>query len=466
MAPVRPALACIALLLGACTATTGGRGTDASIRPPAPYVVLAPGGQAVARAIVTRRGCPSMLVDGKEQEMQPRAAPASVAARPGQARTAEFPVLVCELPIPPAAHAAAVDGASLPMPKGFVRRIVIVGDTGCRIKQADNAFQGCSDTSAWPFAAVADAAADARPDLVVHVGDYHYRESPCPPGERCAGSPWGYGFDAWDADLFEPARRLMAAAPWVVVRGNHEECARAGQGWFRFLDPAPFTQQRSCDSAADDPQGDYSAPYAVPLGGGWQLIVFDSARASQPGNPENPADAYRRTQYEAQMAEVARLAAAPGIHSIFVSHHPVLGFSVDKTGATHFGNPVLLAAARTHKGANVFPPGVEAALHGHVHIFQAIDFASDDPATIVAGHGGDKLDRDLPASVSATYDSAPGVQIDFAAHARGFGFLLLERTADGWLLRTERIDGSPSTVCTMIGRHMTCAGPAAVSRPG
>ncbi|MDW4746763.1 metallophosphoesterase, partial [Escherichia coli] len=83
----------------------------------------------------------------------------------------------------------------------------------------------------------------------LHVGDYHYRENACPPDVAgCQGSPWGYGWDTWQADLFQPAAPLMAAAPWVLVRGNHEECARAGQGWFRFLDPRPYSAARSCDN--------------------------------------------------------------------------------------------------------------------------------------------------------------------------------------------------------------------------
>jgi hypothetical protein len=52
---------------------------------------------------------------------------------------------------------------------------------------------------------------------------------------RC--SPWGYGWDTWKADFFDPAQALLKAAPWVMVRGNHETCTRAGQGWWRFLDP-------------------------------------------------------------------------------------------------------------------------------------------------------------------------------------------------------------------------------------
>ena len=53
-----------------------------------------------------------------------------------------------------------------------------------------------------------------KPDLVIHVGDYHYRENACPKDiAGCRDSPWGYGWDAWDADFFVPARPLLAAAP-------------------------------------------------------------------------------------------------------------------------------------------------------------------------------------------------------------------------------------------------------------
>jgi hypothetical protein len=31
----------------------------------------------------------------------------------------------------------------------------------------------------------------------------------------------------------------LRAAPWIVVRGNHEICRRAGPGYFRLLDPTP-----------------------------------------------------------------------------------------------------------------------------------------------------------------------------------------------------------------------------------
>jgi hypothetical protein len=155
-------------------------------------------------------------------------------------KASAFPVTTCEATLPATATRASVDGQSLPLPKALPSRVVILGDTGCRIVSNFGIFQSCDDPIAWPFERVANAAAAMRPDLVIHVGDYHYREGPCDlahPG--CFGSPWGYGYDAWRADFFQPARALLSVAPWIVIRGNHESCNRAGQGWWRFLDRVP-----------------------------------------------------------------------------------------------------------------------------------------------------------------------------------------------------------------------------------
>jgi hypothetical protein len=134
---------------------------------------------------------------------------------------------------------AVVGGQSLPVPKANPTKIVVIGDTGCRL-QNGNGTQSCNDPNPngtdtpYPFAAVASLAAAQNPDLVLHVGDYAYRDNACPAGQgfNCGGSPWGFGWDTWQADLFSPGAALLAAAPWIMTRGNHEQCNRAGQGWY------------------------------------------------------------------------------------------------------------------------------------------------------------------------------------------------------------------------------------------
>jgi len=388
--------------------------------------------------------------------MQMRAGPGATPLRPKQGKPSEFAIGVCEAIVPAQARRASIGGQELPLPTGAARRIVVLGDTGCRIKQADHAYQDCSDPAAWPFRSVADAAARERPDLVVHVGDYHYRENACPAGERCTTGPWGYGWDAWNADFFVPARGLLAAAPWVAARGNHEMCSRAGQGWFRLLDAAAADPARTCDQADRDEDADFSDPFAVPLGGNWQLIVFDSARASRPLDLNRPEDARAFRQFEKKLDAVAALAAAPGMHSIFVSHHPALGFAIGRDGAPVFGTPALLAPMRARFGSRYYPAGVDLTLHGHVHTFEAISFASGQPAALVTGHGGDNLDAEAPTTLAAAYPAAPGVQIDFAVHGGGFGYLVLDREGTGWRIRAQGVDGAVRAVCTLQDGRLAC----------
>ena len=150
---------------------------------------LGEGGQAIARVIVNGvLDCPTVDADGRNLAMTPRS-PVPVGFRP-----------VCEVAIPAGTSAAQVKGQALALPHGEPSRIVVIGDTGCRIKGAE--IQNCN--SEWPFESVAKAAAAAQPQLVIHVGDYLYREDACPAGllpQKCGGSPHGDNWETWNADF-------------------------------------------------------------------------------------------------------------------------------------------------------------------------------------------------------------------------------------------------------------------------
>ena len=304
-------------LVGACAALSPPGGGEAI---QAAFVVLGEEGRSIARAITSGAACPVLVVDGSLLRMTIRAPAATLPLRPTrsvpeESKPSAFPVQVCEAMLPAGAIHASIGDRALPVVRAEPRRIVVIGDTGCRMKLSDRIFQACNDARQWPFAQIAAAAAAAAPDLVIHVGDYHYRENVCPADNAgCAGSPWGYGWDAWNADLFIPARPLLATAPWVVVRGNHESCDRAGQGWWRFLDPHPLVPGRDCNDAARDEAGDYSEPYTVPIGAETQLIVFDSSRVGV--SRLAVTDPMYRT-YTAQMREAFALASRkPGTHNL------------------------------------------------------------------------------------------------------------------------------------------------------
>ncbi len=454
--PRSPLLACLTLLMLSPRAH-GAPDVQAA------WVVLGDNGQAIARAVAAGAECPGMLIDGAAVAMTLRAEAGTVPQRPtaggpADAKPSAFPVASCEHLLPPTAQKASVGHFSLPLPRAQPQRIVVVGDSGCRMKQAENAWQDCSDGKAWPFAQIARVAAGFKPDLVLHVGDYHYRESPCPEGMAgCRQSPWGYGWDAWQADFFVPAAPLLAAAPWVMARGNHEECARAGQGWFRFLDVRPYEAARSCNDPANDADANYSQPYAVPVGSDAQIIVFDSAKAGKaPLDPANPGDAAVFAKYRAQFQEVGRLAARPGVMSMFADHHPILGLTPRTADSVFGGNRALLSVMKTVNGGAYFPPGVAVALHGHTHLFEAIDFASDHPATFLSGNSGDNVDRSLPDPLPAGSSPAAGVTIDRITHSNSFGFLVMDRGLQGWTVKAYRRDGSVMTTCLLEQRKVSC----------
>lgn len=425
--------------------------------PPQAYswVELGSGGTTLARVVTPDATCPSITVDGAAQPMSVRVAAGTIAARTSSAtpvKPSAFPVTTCEFTIPSSAHTASVLGHDLALPKANPQKIVIIGDTGCRLKTG-NPWQACSDSTQWPFQRIADAAAATHPDLVLHVGDYHYRENACPPDQTgCQGSPWSYGFDAWEADLFRPAETLMKAAPWVVVRGNHEECLRAGQGWFRFLDTRPYSADHSCDLAANDSIANYNDPYAVPLGTDTQFIVFDSAKAGATAlNPMNATDAPIFNTYQAQFQKAAALAANPNVFSIWTNHHPILAYAPIAGAQPAGGIASLLSVMSASWPTSYYPPGIGLAIHGHVHDFQAVDFSTAQPPAFVSGMGGDNLDAVLPDPFPLSVLPAAGAMPDMIAHDNQFGFMTMERTGSTWTYKAYRIDGSVMTSCTING---------------
>ncbi len=424
------------------------------------WVEIGANNQAIARLLTPYNTCPSITVDGVTSPMTLRAPAGTMPLRPtstdttlaaamtsGNSKPSVFTKTSCEFLLPAGATSAWAAGVHLPLPKPVVNRVAIIGDTGCRIS-IGNVYQACGDPSQWPFPVIAQAAAAMQPDLVLHVGDYHYRDNPCPPGNTaCTGTPWGYGSDVWDADLFTPAAPLLAAAPWVMVRGNHETCNRAGQGWYRYLDPNPYdaTGVKTCNDPANDNAGNFNDPWAVSFGD-TQFVVFDSANASK--------TAYSPANFQPYTSELVSAAglATPNLLNIWAVHHPVLGYSA--ANPPTIGNAGLQSVMNAAFPGNYYPPNIGIAVHGHVHDFQALDFASNHPATFVAGNGGDNLDTALPATFNPNGDlPAPNTVVNAFAFSQEFGFMVMDRVGSvgskNWKFTSYRTNGTIIAVCTM-----------------
>jgi hypothetical protein len=428
------------------------------------YVLLGENGRPVVRAIVDGNACPTLHLDGRRVRMSLRVAAGTpplrpTASGPAESKPSVFPVSVCEAYIGKGDRSAAIDGVPLPLPKAVIRRIVVIGDTGCRVKASDRAAQACNDPAQYPFARIAASAAAWKPDLVLHVGDYLYRETPCPADAAgCAGTPWGYGWDAWKADFFDPAAPLLTAAPLALSRGNHETCIRAGQGWRRFLDVFKRTPSSDCDDPANDPIGDYTAPFAIPLGPQTQLVMFDSANT--PAKPL-PADDSRAVAYAQDFDQIAALTRRVP-HTLLVNHHPLLAFAA-KTGAD--GAPVLspgnlgLQSVFLRKTPELFPPGVDVLLSGHVHVWEDISFDGVYPAQFVAGFSGTQEDIvPLPDAIPADETPAPGATVKaFSSWVDGFGYMTMERkTADRWIVQVRDTAGAVVNTCVIVGKKSKC----------
>jgi len=413
--------------------------------PTATWVQLAPGGGAEIRSVAVG-GCPEIVFDQpKEGPSVPRV---QMLVRAGS--SAEFP-FVCSLPIPAGTKRIGVVQAEMGEPKATImrdfpappadpQRILVLGDTGCRVK--GTYLQACNDPLAWPFAGLAKAAAALKPDLVIHLGDYLYRESPCPENNAgCAGSPYGDNWQTWNADFFAPAEPLLAAAPWLIVRGNHEDCQRAGPGFLRLLGPETFDPAAPCI--------EHLPPYAA-MAGEQTIAIMDNASASDTSVDEKSVALYR-----ADFDMLKALAnIGMGRELWLAAHRPIWAAITGPLGIPIGGNATLIASA----GDLSAFAAITLMLSGHIHTFEAINYEAKVPPQIVAGHGGDNLDP-TPANLrGAIFQGHSGVRVKDGLSVGGFGFLLLSREADqaSWLITLYDSSGAAQRQCRFAAGRVSC----------
>jgi hypothetical protein len=409
----------IAFALLAATASAGARAASS----PA-WVQLGPHGPEIRVAAEDGR-CPSLDIDGSPHASQPRGKP-----------DAAFPVVICRVAVPPGAVHAWLGERPLPLPHGAPHRILIFGDTGCRVKGLT--VQDCDNPRLWPFAMIARKAAAWRPDLVIHVGDYYYRESPCPAGHaECAGSPYGDAWATWRTEFFDPAQPLLAIAPFVFVRGNHETCQRGGEGWFRLLDAA--SAPLSCPAR--------SASFRVDLGD-LSLYVLDSAAAADSEAP--PAGV---AAFSAQLAALgADLAHRPGW---ILTHRPFWGLTpVLRLGPI---GPIELplnateeAAVRQHDLS-----AVQMVVSGHIHHFASYAFGPGRPAQLIVGTGGDIGEDADTARVRIQTPRIDGMDAQGLTFDR-FGYFLFDRAGADWVGAFRDLDDRVIATCRLHGRDLAC----------
>ncbi|HKS24727.1 MAG TPA: metallophosphoesterase [Thermoanaerobaculia bacterium] len=390
------------------------------------WVQYAPGGTLIARTILPANAtCPAM--NGTAMTV----------------RGATTDVTVCEAVVPAGTTSASINGVALPLKNlgKTPKRIAVVGDTGCRVKCSSSgcSIQDCSDPTKWPAAAVAKSIAAWKPDLIVHVGDYYYREYNCPSAtsqpSECTGPV--YTWANWNADFFTPMAKLLPAAPWVFIRGNHEICSRAGAGWFQYLDGGAYSADCST----------HSAPYSV-SSGSMQFLVMDSSAVSD----ENvvPSEV---TLYAGDFSALkATQPASPTAWLLL--HHPIWGVVHDDEDEDDDDpvTPGLEAAWKQAAGADGVP-NVAAIITGHVHLFEALQF-SDAPPQVVIGNGGTKLDSGIK-STPKTVDTRTVTAFD-TRDKFGWAAVTPTKTAGVWTFTLNSAKGNAKEKCTVGGMKARC----------
>ena len=413
------------------------------------------GGQpvAMARAVVERAtSCPVLQrASGAWQEMTPR-------RRPPGGHFSD--VLVCET-LYPFGEAAAVlaGGRRLELPvvtPATPRRVLLMGDSGCRgeAKLKPQPCTGDGFTKVWPFGLIAEDEKRSDVDLIVHVGDYNYRNTPrsmtLPPratgyarpqtvkvydtgdlddeddvpedpigpaywSQNMQGSPIPDVWSAWREDFFVPATRLMKTAPWLFVRGNHELCSRAGPGWFYLLDPgsALLGGARNQEECPPQTPAGWQAgawPRAQPFDGqpfpirvtppmrlklgDLDLISIDSS---------NAGDVYVYN-FDAHVEHFRTVAAMLGERrpAWLITHRPFWGVVNKIYGAEAVHNEPYGFINLTEQQAlkvvfpNGLPANVAAVMSGHIHRFQAIGFGDRRPPQLIVGTAGIVLSHNPP----------------------------------------------------------------------
>jgi len=440
------------------------------------YALVAPSSVSrsgiLARAIVPAgTSCPSVDVTVRGKDSKVSMKPRNPGASTGDAFSA---VRVCDAALPRGATSASILGTSIPaaMPRA-ADSIAYLADTGCRIKLT---VQDCSSPRAWPLQTNASLIKDRAPDLIIHGGDFIYRETPCPAddADRCGGSPdptKGKPFldnaALWFADVLDPLAPMLSTAPILAVRGNHESCAVGGNGFFLFLDPRPST------AAACAPQGTtapvyQSASWAANLsltgGRNVRLVVVDSTNGwDQVISPFMPR---QRKSYQ-QALSLTKGAS----ESWLVVHRPLFGITSSQYNKQGDHLWVPWVSADQAAGAQGLLKPYSLIISGHEHLAQAVQ-VPQQPPQLVAGGGGTALNPkdgyDTPRYGALTYANGKPMSASVKPYrppssvwtdvAFSIIFASPGSAKGAWKIDFTAPDGAAVETCGIAKRKVTCAG--------
>lgn len=448
----------------------------------AAYTIVAPSSvaesQVVARALVAANGeCPKVRTTGvngfSDLDMTPRL--------PGpNAAPAFSQILACSVSLPTGLTKASINGNVIPasMPSS-VQKIGMFADSGCRMDESR--VQVCNDKDKWPLAQIAGRIAAEKPDLIIDPGDYVYREIRCPEkfASDCGGTigPMkGFPFSetdlGWVQEFFEPAAALFPVAPIAFLRGNHEDCGRAGNGWFLYLDPFPGSET-TCDPYITDEGLEVAVPQTTPAwtfdarirdGRTLRVAMVDSAYGSD-RQLTSWVDSQRGIYKQAD----ALTKPQPGVESWLTTHRPL--FAVISSTLMPKDDP--LTDPWTSDSQMVASYGLlshyDMVLASHIHYAQVTQIPGQ-PAAVILGNGGAFLEPltgySLPkygpltkgdgTPLVAGVTPYPNASFLWTNVQYGYAIATPRTGAGEWTITQHDFDGSRSAVCSLAKRTISC----------
>ena len=372
------------------------------------------------RAIVSDKQCPAISIDGEAVEMDVRAAP-----------MADFPNLVCEYVSDEPIKSATIRNSPFPLRPPNAQQILVVGDTGCRLKK-DAPVQACSNGTAWPYPTIARSMAAKKADIAIHLGDYYYREVPCPNPLIC-GEAYGDNWQTWKVDFFAPSQVMFSEHPFIFVRGDHENCERGWLGFLRYLAPGPIRTPIMCDN--------YETPFIVEFED-VQMPVLDSSTRDR--------DDYTWDRLRAMRSQFLEVLSELDRETLLLTHTPLWGYGSKEKNSKELET---LESIQRRAFAHMMPRLISAVVAGDLHFAQIVS-TPDNPVQITFGNGGVWLYttpegkvEDLPVGEDVTGEIFGYNQ---------FGFGLIDRSGEGLKVIFFDVNGVAVGNCNPPTEADTC----------
>lgn len=299
-----------------------------------------------------------------------------------------------------------------------ITKIGVVGDTGCRLTKS--LFQSCSNEKEWPFRSIVKKVKEDKNEMILHLGDYHYREE-CVDKEKCQGLIAGYQWEPWDKDFFQPMSDLLDQTPMIAIRGNHEDCKRAHWGYRTFL-----SDGASATSCLEREEARWTT-----LAGGVLLINVDTSGISEiPMWSE--AEEKKWIAYFNELEEKAK--TIPHQKIWLATHKPLYGV-VSFKGIPVPSNTFLrkcFEKSRLYKEVSLL-------IAGHLHLASFSSPTAAGPLQIVLGNSGTILDTQKGMPIDPKkfqYESFELVTKDF-----GFGQFVFNELKKEWAFHFKDSEG-------------------------